>query len=161
MIFDFIKKKEKYNITKEKKEELTKELKKLRKELEDAGDRMEESRRNDSDEDGSMLGIIGEEKQSIEKSIREIEDILKNHTIIEDKEVCEPNTISIGSEIKVKEGDQIKEYKLVTPLEADPLKNYISTDSPLGEKLLKAKKGDKIKVKVRDNTLEYEIVEIC
>ena len=161
MILDFIKKKEKYQITKGKKKELEKELAELKEQLADTKNRMEESRNDDSDDDGAMLGIVGEEKQAIEKRIFEVKMVLKNHTIIEENDVCEPGKIELGSEIKVKEGGKIKTFKLVTPIEADPLKNYISDESPVGKKLIKAKVGDKVKVKVRDKTIEYEILEVC
>ena len=161
MLLDFIKKKEKYQITKEKKKELEKELVKLKEQLADVKNRMEQSRSDDSDDDGAMLGIVGEEKEAIEEEIAEIKIVLKNHKIIEEKDVCEPNKIELGSEIRVKEGGKVKKFKLVTPIEADPLKNYISNESPAGKKLLKAKVGDKVKVKVRNKTIEYEILEVC
>jgi len=161
MILNFIKKREKYKITKEKEIKLEKELKELKEKLIDAKNRMEESRMNDSDEDSSMLGIVGEERESIEGKISEIENILKNYTIIADKDICEPDKIVLGSEIKVKEADKVQKYRIVTPIEADPLKNYISNESPLGKKLLKAKLGDKVNIKVRDNTITYEILEVC
>ena len=161
MLLDFIKKKQKYQITKEKKKELEKELAELKEQLADVKNRMEESRSDDSDDDGAMLGIVGEEKEAIEEEIAEIKIILKNHTIIEEKDVCEPDKIELGSEIKVKEGGKVKKFRLVTPIEADPLKNYISNESPVGKKLIKAKVGDKVKVKVRDKTIEYEILEVC
>jgi len=53
------------------------------------------------------------------------------------------------------------EFKLVSSLEADPLKNYISDDSPLGKRLLKAKLGDTVTVIVRTNIIRYKILEVC
>lgn len=154
--------KKKYQITKEKELDLKEELKKLVEvDLVDAKNRMEESRENDSDEDDASLGIIADEKNSIEKRIKEIRDILSNYEIIKEKEVCEPNQIKIGSKVKVKDGDKVMEYKIVSSIEADPTKNYISEDSPLGKKLLKAKNGDTVKVWVRHRLIKYEILEVC
>lgn len=155
-------KKEKYKITDEKKNELIKELKKLQEiDLVDATNRLEESRREDSDEDDANLGVIGEEKESIEKRIKEINEILDNYEIIEEKDKCEPTKIKLGSTVKVKERENILEFKIVSSIEADPLKNYISDDSPLGKKLLKSKMGDTITVIVRANILRYKILEVC
>lgn len=154
--------KKKYQITKEKEIELKKELKKLTEvDLVDAKNRMEESRENDSDEDDANLGIIADEKNSMEKRIKEIKDILSNYEIINDKVVCEPNEIKIGSKVKVKDGDKEMEFKIVSSIEADPTKNYISEDSPLGKKLLKAKNGDTVKVWVRHRLIKYQILEVC
>ncbi len=155
-------KKEKYKITNEKKNELIDELKKLQEvDLVDATNRLEESRREDSDEDDANLGIISMEKESIQKRIKEINDILDNYEIIGEKDKCEPSKIKLGSTVKVKEKDKILEFKIVSSLEADPLKNYISDDSPLGKKLLKAKLGDTITIIVRANILRYKILEVC
>ncbi len=155
-------KKEKFQITNDKKNELIRELKKLQEvDLVDATNRLEESRREDSDEDDANLGVIGAEKESIQKRIKEINNILDNYEIIEEKNKCEPTKIKLGSTVKVKERDKILEFKIVSSIEADPLKNYISDDSPLGKKLLKAKIGDTITVIVRANILRYKILEVC
>lgn len=154
--------KKKYKISKEKKNELIKELKKLHeKDLPEIQNRMEESRMNDSDEDSAMLGQISVEKESVQKRIEEISEILDNHEIIKDKDYCEPNKIRIGSNIKVKDGDKVLDIKLVSSVEADPLKKYISDDSPLGKKLLNAKVGDTVVVRVRGNKIRYTILDVC
>jgi transcription elongation factor GreA len=158
-MFPFIKKK--YKITKEKERELRQELKKLEKDAEDAANRLEESRREDSDEDDANLGIIADEKMAIEKRIKEITQILDNFELIEDKTACTPNQVALGSTIKVEDGGKVMELKLVSSLEADPLKNYISDGSPLGKKLLNAKVGDTVGVSVRGKKTEYKILEIC
>ena len=155
-------KKEKYKITNEKKNDLIKELKKLQEvDLVDVTNRLEESRREDSDEDDANLGIIGAEKESMVKRIKEINTILDNYEIIEEKNTCEPTKIKLGSTVKIKERDKILEFKIVSSMEADPSKNYISDDSPLGKKLLKAKVGDIITIIVRANILRYKILEVC
>ena len=155
-------KKEKYKITKEKERDLIKELKQLQeKDLIDVMNRLEESRREDSDEDDANLGIIASEKESINKRIKEISQILDNYELLEEGEKCEPTKIKLGSTVKVKEKDKILEFKLVSSIEADPLKNYISEDSPIGKKLLKAKKGDSVTVIVRTNIIRYKILDVC
>ncbi len=154
--------KDKYKITEEKKTSLINELKKLQeKDLVDVTNRLEESRREDSDEDSSILGTISIEKEAIEKRIKEISEILDNYEILEEKNSCEPTKIRLGSTIKVKDRDKILEFKLVSSLEADPLKNYISEDSPIGKKLMKAKLGDIVTVIVRTNIIRYKILEVC
>lgn len=155
-------KKEKYKITEEKEKDLIKELKQLQeKDLIDVMNRLEESRREDSDEDSANLGIIASEKDSINKRIKEISQILDNYELLIEGDKCEPTKIKLGSTVKVKERDKILEFKLVSSIEADPLKNYISQDSPIGKKLLKAKKGDSVTVIVRTNIIRYKILEVC
>jgi len=151
-----------YQITNGKKIELIKELKHLQeKDLIEVTNRLEESRENDSDEDDAMLGVIAHEKDSIVQRIDEINEILENCEIIEDKEYCEPNKISLGSKIRLNDGDKTFEVKLVSSLEANPSKCYISNRSPLGRKLVKGKVGETITLKVRGNTIKYKILDIC
>lgn len=155
-------KKEKYKITKEKERDLIAELKQLQeKDIVEVMNRLEESRREDSDEDSANLGIIASEKDSINKRIKEISQILDNYELLIEGDKCEPTKIKLGSTVKVKERDKILEFKLVSSIEADPLKNYISQDSPIGKKLLKAKKGDTVTVIVRTNIIRYKILEVC
>lgn len=158
-MFPFIKKK--YKITKEKERELRQELKELEKDVIDAANRLEESRREDSDEDDANLGVIAGEKLAIEKRIKEITNILSNFELIEEKSACTPGKVELGSTVKVEDAGKVMELKLVSSLEADPLKNYISDKSPLGKKLLNAKVGDTVEVSVRGNKIKYKILEIC
>jgi len=67
-MFPFIKKK--YKITKEKERELRQELKKLEKDVADAANRLEESRREDSDEDDANLGVIAAENKHLRKELK-------------------------------------------------------------------------------------------
>jgi len=155
-------KKETYRITEEKKFELIEELNKLQNEvLKQIADRLEETRKEDLSEDDIQLGEILEEKEVVERRIDEISDILDNCEIIIDKDYCEPFTVNLGSTVKLKQGRRIFDVKLVSSLEADPEKNYISDKSPLGKVLLKSKSGDTVNVKIRGNVTEYKILDVC
>ena len=155
-------KKEIYKITQEKKFELIDEMKNLQEvKLKEIADRLEQSRNEDFNDDDIQLGEILEERETVEKRIDEISDILDSAEIIEDKDYCEPYLVAIGSTVKLKKGKKIFDIKLVSSLEADPDKNYISDKSPLGKALLKSKSGDTVKVKIRGNTTEYKILEVC
>jgi transcription elongation factor GreA len=50
---------------------------------------------------------------------------------------------------------------VVSEIEADPSKNKISDKSPLGKQLIKAKKGDEIKLDVDGRKISYKILKIC
>lgn len=155
-------KRETYRITEEKKFALIEELNKLQNEvLKEIADRLEESRRDDLSEDDIQLGEILEEKEVTERRIDEISDILDNCEIIKDKNYCEPFTVNLGSTVKLKQGRRIFDVKLVSSLEADPDKNFLSDKSPLGRALLKSKSGDTVRVKIRGNITEYKILDVC
>lgn len=155
-------KKEKYSITAEKKFELIEELKNLDEVvLKEIADRLEEARKDDLSEDDVQLGEILEEKEVVERRMEEISDILDNAEILEDKEVCEPFKVDLGSTVKLKQGHKIFDVKIVSSIEADPEKNYISDDSPLGSALMKSQSGNTVKVKIRGNITEYKILDVC
>lgn len=157
-----MKKEEKYKITEEKKFQLIDELNNLNDVvLKDIADRLEQARKEDISEDDIQLGEILEEKEVAERRINEISDILDNAEILQDKEYCEPFKVSLGSSVKLKQEHKIFDIKIVSSLEADPNNNYISDDSPLGKVLLRSKSGDTVKVKIRGNTTEYKILDVC
>ena len=152
----------KYRITEEKKFELIEELKKLQEEiLKDIANRLAEARQEDLSEDDTTLGEILEEKEAVERKIDEISDILENCQILEEKEFCEPYRITLGSTVKLKQNDKVFDVKIVSSLEADPEKSYISDNSPLGKALMKAKSGDSVEVKIRGKKTEYKILDVC
>jgi len=155
-------KKETYKITEDKKFELIAEINNLQEVvLKDIADRLEAARDENRSEEDIQLGEILEEKESVEKRIDEISDILDNAEILADKEYCEPFRVVLGSKVKLKQGKKIFDVKLVSSLEADPEKNYVSDKSPLGKVLLKSKSGDSVKVKIRNNITEYKILDVC
>lgn len=154
--------KEKYKITEEKKFELIEKLKELQeKTLKDIADRLEQARKEDLSEDDITLGEILEEKESVEREIDEISDILDNCEILKDKDYCEPFKVALGSTVKLKQGTRIFDVKIVSSLEADPEKNYVSDDSPLGKALLKSKSGKTVEIKIRGKNTKYKILDVC
>lgn len=152
---------EKILLTKEKKEALELELKNLievkKPEISGA---LAHARQNDLSDDTDDLSIMLVEKESIEDRIKELKNLLANSKVI-DKKFCTPNKVGIGSEIKVEFNGKKQDLKLVTTLESDPMKGYISEGSPLGKVLLKAQVGKVVSYKVKGKTFEYKILEIC
>ena len=148
-------------LTKEKKEELEKELKHLEeKEKTEVMESLEQARREDVSEDAEGLSLVLQIKAELERKVEDIKELLSNSKIIK-KQACDPTKINIGSEIKVDFKGKKTTMKIVSSVEADPLKNYISNESPLGKALMKAKLGDTVKLKVDGNTIEYKVLEVC
>ncbi|NLT96141.1 MAG: transcription elongation factor GreA [Clostridia bacterium] len=101
------------------------------------------------------------EQAFIEGRIITIEKMLRNAKVIEDDE-REAGIVSIGSTVTVKdiEFDEVLEYKIVGSAEADPLKNLISNESPVGRALLGQKIGSIIEVDAPAGKLKFEILDI-
>ncbi len=101
------------------------------------------------------------EQAFMEGRILELEKMIRNAKIIEDGEQQE-GAVTVGSLVTVKdiEFDEITEYRLVGTVEADPMNNRISNESPVGRALLGHKAGEIIDVEVPAGIIQLEIVSI-
>jgi transcription elongation factor GreA len=102
-----------------------------------------------------------EAQQHLELRIAKLEQTLSRARIIESKDL--PNDkVYILSKVKLKDlkTDEVVNYILVSPEEADFEKNKISVTSPIGRGLMGKTQGESIKVAVPAGTLEYKILEI-
>lgn len=102
------------------------------------------------------------EQAFIEGRILELEQMIKTATIIDDSASKKSGLVSLGSTVLLKDLETGEEetYTIVGTTEADPFKNRISNESPVGSAIL----GQKVKSVVIANTpageLSYEILEI-
>lgn len=101
------------------------------------------------------------EQAFMEGRILELEKMIRNAKVI-DEDAHQEGTVTVGSLVKVKdiEFDEINEYLLVGTVEADPMNNRISNESPVGRALLGRKKGEIVDVEVPAGIIKYEILEV-
>ncbi len=99
-----------------------------------------------------------EEQSFIEGRIQELEEILKNAEII--KSVGHSNIVSVGSTVKVQVGGNERSYTIVGSNEANPAQGKISNESVVGQKLIGAKRGDKVSMETPGGKSVYEVLEI-
>ena len=105
-----------------------------------------------------------EENRNIERQIAELEAKLKSVSVVATDSVPE-NMVYLGHTVKLLDLDDDSEQlvklvgEAVTP---DPNSDVlpVSVSSPMGEALLKAHVGDKVKVKAPRGTMEFKILEI-
>jgi transcription elongation factor GreA len=145
-------------ISKDKFNELKEKLRVLIKRKKELGKNLEQARLSDVSEDTDAINAVVNEMQHIEQEMLETENTISNSEIL--KKSSSKSKIQIGSEVKVKVNGKTVTYIIVSDVEADPLQNKISDSSPVGEALMKAKKGSKVKVEVGDKIVEYEILDI-
>lgn len=100
------------------------------------------------------------EQAFIEGEIARLDRILRYARLIED--TGSKDEVQIGSLVRIAETgtDDIEEYRLVGPAEANPRSGKVSTESPLGKALLGKKVGDKVKIKAPDGDLTFIVREI-
>ncbi|MEA2015943.1 MAG: transcription elongation factor GreA [Actinomycetota bacterium] len=151
-----------YRLTKEGYEELIKERKDLtdnkRKEI---AERLKEAKNSGGDlAENSEYDYAKNEQAFTEGRIEQINEILSNYVIIENKK--NKGLIEIGSIVIVRDVNKKrnKELKMVSSIESDPDKNKISDESPMGMVLLNRKEGDEVLVKTPEETKKLKIIKI-
>ena len=101
------------------------------------------------------------EQAIAEARILEIENMLKHVKLINEHELS-TEIVYVGSKIKVHdlEFDEIIDYKIVGPSEADPMAGKISDESPVGAAFIGKEVGDLIEVETPNGISKYKLLEI-
>ncbi len=89
---------------------------------------------------------------------REIEEILKQATVVE--ESASDDMVALGKSVTVKREGQEETYEMVGEFEADPMAKKLSSTSPIGAGLMGKTVGDTVSVEVPAGTLTFEILSI-
>ena len=101
------------------------------------------------------------EQAFIEGRILTLEKMLRNVKVIEDAGEGQ-NQVNLGSTVVLTdlEFDETLEYTIVGAAEANPMKNRISYESPVGAAILGRKQGEVFEVHVPAGIVKYELKEI-
>lgn len=101
------------------------------------------------------------EQAFVEGRILELKNILTAAHVVDELD-APTDEVGIGSVVTVRdlEADEEWDYTIVGSVEADPLEDLISNESPIGEALIGCRVGDTVEVKVPDGTARYEIKQI-
>ena len=101
------------------------------------------------------------EQSLLEGQIQTIENQLKLAVVVEEDEM-NFDKVSIGAQVKVldMEFDEEDTYKILGTVEADPMNNIISNESPMGKALIGAGVGDVVEVEAPDGVIRFKVLEI-
>ncbi|MDE1970327.1 MAG: transcription elongation factor GreA [Patescibacteria group bacterium] len=144
-----------YYVTKERLVELKQQLEELKKVK-----RLEIARRL---EHAKELGDLSENAEyseardaqtELETQIAELEDLIKNASIIERHKA---HAVEIGSLVSVSSNRTQKKVTIVGSDEADPVNNKISNESPMGKAFLGKKIGDVVEITTPAGKTKYTI----
>ena len=89
---------------------------------------------------------------AFEMKLLELKQIIKKAKIL--NKIRNNNKVELGAFVELEFQEKLIKYRLVDPIEADPSKDYISWDSPIGIELRGKKVGDMISVNDRNFTLK-------
>ena len=96
------------------------------------------------------------EQAQIEGRILELEKIMENAEIIENKKT---DTVDLGVTVKIcyVDDDEEEEYRIVGSKEADPSNNKISHESPIAKSIIGAKVGE-VRAVATPNGGSYNVI---
>ena len=99
-----------------------------------------------------------EELEFMDGRIAEIEDVLKNASVVSTN--GKNGGVGVGTKITVKFNGNQHVFEMVGEWEADPANKKISPGSPLGKALFGKKVGEKAEVEAPAGNVTYEILAI-
>lgn len=102
-----------------------------------------------------------DEQAFVEGRIAEIESILRDAMIVQSSSAGPSQVAAIGCAVELISRKQKRNFLLVGKGEGDPLRDEISSDSPLGRAVLGKKIGVVVKVSTPSGTRQYKIVKIA
>ena len=96
-----------------------------------------------------------------ENKIAELENKLRYARIIDESEI-DTKTVQVGNTVKVldMEFNEEESYTIVGSTEVDLAQNKISNESPIGEALMGAKKGQVVEAQAPAGVIKYKILSI-
>ena len=97
-------------------------------------------------------------KNRNESRIRYLERMLKTAHIVSD--VSRDGEVGLNNIVEVyfEDDDETETYKIVTSIRGNSMSGKISIESPMGKALLGKKEGDRVYVKVNENTGYYVVI---
>ncbi len=101
-----------------------------------------------------------EDVNFLETRLLELESILKNAKIIKIPPKNKQNVVDLGAKVLAELDGKEGEFKVVGTLEADPLGNKISNESPIGKAILGKKAGDSLVIKTANIEHRFKIKKV-
>lgn len=125
-------------------------------------DRIRESQQHgEFSEDNSELDEVKFEQAIVEQRISNLKAIFGNSHILEPDQIPTDH-VGLGSKVKVQDLELKEEFevRIVSSIEADPMKDLISTESPLGTAVLGSTPGQEISFVAPEGKKRYKVLAI-
>ncbi len=149
----------KFILTKEGLDHLKSEYEKLTKVVRPRiAQRIQDAREFGDLTENSEYDAAKEEQSLTEARIAQIEEVLPKAELIQ--EAVGADIVVIGTTVVVQMNDEIHEFSIVGSMEADPAKNKISNESPVGKALLGLRAGETIEVGIGPVASKLKVLEI-
>lgn len=150
-------------ITAEEKQELARKLDELKAKRPEISERIAEARALGDLKENAEYHAAREDQGLMEAEIRRIEERLSQAKVV-DQGSMPSDVVFVGATVKLREVDSGDEdlYRLVGEATGNLDVDYVevTTNSPMGEALMKARIGETVRVDAPRGTLRFEVVEI-
>lgn len=150
-------------LTKEGLEDLKKEYEELSKvKRPEMLDRVAQARNQGDLSENAEYTAARDELSFIDGRIEEIDELLKQVTLIQDttSNGGAKAAVALGSKVTVKIGTKEEVFTVVGEWEADPAAKKISHESPLGKALLGKQKGEAVEVDAPAGKVVYTVMGV-
>lgn len=147
-------------LTQSGKEKLEQELLDLKERQKQVSNRIEDAIKMGDLSENAEYSDAKDEQAFVVGRIAEVQEILKNSEIIDEKSGRD-GIVSIGCSVEVKAGSKKMKFTIVGAEESNPSEGLISHESPLGKSFLGHKKGDKVDVTTPAGTIQYSILDVA
>ncbi len=145
-------------LTPERLEELKKELNELKTtKRSEVAERLKRAKELGDLSENSEYMEAREEQAQVETRIVEVEDMIKNASLIKQSG---GSKVQVGSTIEVEKDGKRATYSIVGPNETDPISGKISNESPMGRAFLGKSVGDTAKIKTPGGEAIYKLVSV-
>ncbi len=148
-------------VTAQYKQQLEKQLENLKVHARnDIAQKIKEARAFGDLSENAEYDAAKDEQARIEAQIIELENTLKSVEVIDSENLMD--TADLGATVKVYDYDfdEEIEYKILGSLQADPMNNIISNESPIGKALVGSKVGDIVYYNSPAGEMKLKILEI-
>ena len=125
----------------------------------DIAERIRESQQHgEFSEDNSELDQVKTEQAFVENRIAELRLILSNSVVL-DEESIPTDYVGLGSVVKIEdiEYNEFFEVRVVSSIEADPNRDYLSSESPMGTALFGHSAGETVTFEAPDGAKKVKI----
>ncbi len=126
-------------------------------------DRIRESQQHgEFSEDNSELDEVKFEQAMVENRIAELKAIFSNATVLEDGQIPTDH-VGIGSLISVTDLQYQDQFsvRVVSSIEADPTRDLLSSESPMGMAFLGQRAGDTVEFEAPEGKKRYTLDSIA
>ncbi len=148
-----------YYLSAKRLEELKQELHTLKTEKRlEVAERLKRAKEYGDLSENAEYSEAREQQDELESRIENLDDIIKNASII--KKSASKEFVDLGCEVDVAYKDKHRKFIIMGSNEARPEDGFISNDSPIGKAIIGKKVGDAVKIITPSGEIIYKILNI-